>query len=239
MEKNISKISFTSNIKFVSYPKYRELANNLNTISVHEMYKVDQVRDIEDLGATDGIVCCLAGTLDLLKESTSKIFHWFPDELFKNHNLSKERLKEISENIQNIKNIEKYKIFAIGGISKDFPGNHFLSLKCLGFFKRNLKQIDPQNVTLFFAQNAKGVKNWKHTSESAFIHNKKNDTYYVNCRKFVYNSPENPSDQSGFWHDLLDKDEIKEHFGLIIASPKDTFFTEKNAEAIPQTFWRK
>lgn len=239
MENNISKINFTSNIRFVSYPKYKKLAGNLDNIAVHEMYSIDQVRDIDSLGTTEEIICCLAGTINLLKKAKSKIFHWFPSELFKDHPLSKKRLKEIGDYIQNTKNIERYKIVAIGGISKAFPGNHFLSLKCLGFFKRKLKEVNPQNITLFFAQNAKGAKNWKHTPESALIYNKKSDTYYVNCRKFIYNIPEDSKDHTGYWKDLLDKDEIKEHFSLIIASPKDKFFAGKKAEEIPYTFWRK
>lgn len=239
MQNNVSKINFTSNIRFVPYPRYVKLAGNPKTISVGEMYKMEHVQDIEGLGSTDGIRICLAGTMNLLKKSISKIFHWYPKELFKHHALSKERLKAISNNVENIEDIDKYKIFAIGGVSKGFPGQNFSSLRCLGFFKSKLKKVKPENITLFFAQNTKGAKDWKQTPRSAFVYSEKNDTYYVNCQKFIYNAPEDPNDHTGYWKDLLDKNEIKEHFGLIIASPKDKFFTENNPKVIPHTFWEE
>lgn len=215
MDNKTSNINFTSNIRFISYKGYEKLASMPNTAFVKEIHNLRQVETIKNQGATNGVIYCIAGVVKDFNEKTTKLFHWFPNLLLTE--FSTVRI-DILKNELNLLSKHKIKGFLIGGITKGPDGTdpkfgHKLSTKLINIIKAPFKNARKADFTLFFSQDAKHVDS-KHRPEAAFVYNKKNDTYYVNCKKY----------ENEKWNDLLDANKIRDHFDYINISEKDKVF---------------
>ncbi len=249
MQNKVQNISFTSNIRFVSNSKYTKLSSSVHTKVVKEMSHAAEARTVEKCGATSGIVFCIGGILKDLEYKNNFIFHWFPTEIVSDKPKSQyirnaESLKTFIKNIPENSNL---KGLLIGGLAKGSPKESLLSIRLLNLLKRSAKHIQKQDFSVFFSQKADGVKFESLWPEAAFVYNKPLDTYYVNCKKFQYIDPSNTKDARGLWIDLLDKNEIRDHFDYISISPNDKVFIgskqipneefNKNKKSLSEFLW--
>lgn len=228
---NNTNISFKSNIRFIPYKNYRELADAPKIEVVREMWHMGHVKEVVNRGATEGIQYCLAGIMNNIKEKRDFIFHWWPDLLYNSKGKKFEHLIEIGKTLKNLAQKEKLKGLVIGGTSKmcDFDKSQY-SLKLLNYLKKSIKMSDKKDFTIFFSQNSKNAD--FIFPETAFVYKKNNDTYYVNCRDV--------DDSKEGLFDLLNKNEIRDHFGLIhIAGGDKIFLGLDSQEQIPNEFWNK
>lgn len=193
---------------------------------VSEMWQLKQVEEVHENGATKEIIYCVAGIIKDIEKKSDYIFHWFPSKMFNCDSSPTKYQLEIKDALQDIAKTKEVKGFLIGGISKKDAFVNFLSMKLINFIKTPFKKTEQKDFTMFFSQNAKYSSYWERP-QSAFIYNKKNDTYYVNCK----------TSRNEKWHDLLNKDEIRNHFEYISISPHDKVFIGR--EQISNDFFNK
>ena len=238
MENKVSNISFTSKIRFVPSITVDKIIQKTLTVPVTEMFEVNHVKKINKTGATKRVLYCVAGLLKDIKYKENKIFHWFPNRVVDDTYPCKCRSEKLKLAMSTLSEKNEYKGFLIGGILRDHPFENWLSAKMINLLKRGFKHVEKKDFTMFFSQDAKNIKNLElHVPESSFVYCEKNDTYYVNCKKYIYNDLDNYQDESGVWHDLLDKNEIRNHFEYISVSPNDRVFA--GGEEVPKSFWDK
>ena len=229
MQNSVSNISFTSNIRFVPYPKYREISDMglFGTKFVEEMHDISKIRHITNRGATESIIYCLAGMVQNLKSKKHFLSHWFPKKIVKNNKICERNSKKLASKLNKISANNKFKGVFFGLISEDFIEENKMGKKLFKLFKDNFKIPNKKDYTLFLFQDAKGLKSTDDWPTINFVYSKKDDTYYVNCRKTIDKKI----------HDLLTKDEIRNHFGVILPSKNDKFFV--GDEQVPNGFWTK
>lgn len=231
----ISNINFTSNIRFIPYNRYKKLTNLYQTKFVKEMSNIDEICEFEQNCATEEIIQCLAGVFMDLKNKINQVFHLYPDKLYNGLGQKLINLIQIGDKLIEMIKTGAFKGALFGGITLDNHSPSKLCLKLFNFFKKIFKACEEKDITIFFAQNAKGKE--YSQPQTAFIYCKKNDTYYVNCRNGRYNYKIKTCDT---WQDLLDKYEIRDHFDYIHVSPKDKVFIGfESKETIPNEFWNK
>lgn len=229
MQNNVSNISFTSNIKFVSNSRYQKIANLPKTIIVEEMAQVKNVQKVKNGAATKDIIFCIAGMAGVIKKFKKKadfIFHWQPKAIFKDTLKEREGAKKIGEKIRNIPAERSLKGFLFGGLSKDYSEENWSGMRMLNFLDNNIKHLKKSDFTVFLFQDS-DVLMKEELPQCAFVYHKKNDTCYVNCRKTI----------NEHWHDLLDENQIRDHFGYIKISPEDKIFIGNRQ--VPNEFWGK
>lgn len=233
MNENFSSVSFTSNIRFIPFSRYEKIAKEPDATRVSEMWNLNHVREIENKakGATDGIIYCVAGIIKNVEKTTGQkvdfLFHWFPKPMFEGDRFyCSGQHSELKEAIKNAAKSKDSKGFLIGGISKDAPYSNSLSLRLINFLKHPFKKEHRNHFTMFFSQDCKDADIY-HRPKSAFVYDKKTDTYYVNCQK----------DVKGKFRDLMNKDKIKQHFDYIHISPEDKVFIGR--EQVPREFFNK
>lgn len=198
-------------------------ANFPDAVNVGEMWHIEKVKDVQNLGATKDAMCCLAGIFKNLTQETCSIFHWFPEFVFrkqkqgsvKNSDAIKATLKAIPET-------DKLEGLLIGGLAGSFYNKDIsdLSKKMLVLLKRNLKHVKNQDFTVFFSQVGSCRTDWP---ASSFAYSNDSDTYFINCRKMA--------------GELLTPQEIKDNFEYIHISPKDSVFFGDTQ--IPNNFFEK
>jgi len=229
MQNNVSNISFTSNIRFVPYPKYREIADMglFGTKFAEEIHDISKVRNITNRGATEEIIFCLAGMVQNLKSKKLFLSHWFPTKIVEDDRRCKRNSKKLASKLNKISANNQFKGVFFGLISEDFIKENKMGKKLFKLFKDNFKIPNKKDYTLFLFQDAKDLKSTDNWPKINFVYSKRDDTYYVNCRKTIGKKI----------HDLLTKDEIRNHFGVILPSNNDKFFV--GDEQVPNNFWTK
>lgn len=237
MQNNISNntnISFKSNIRFISNREYKNLLNRIPGVYAREMSDLKYAELIKDNGLTDGIKFCVAGVLNNLTKGEDFIFHWFPNCMFRGifNQYKLPNLIEITDKLKEVKKSDELKGFLIGGLSKSIKKDkNKISLRLLNALKRPFKLQERTKFTMFFSQNFNKL-NGKYP-ESAFAYSKSKDTYYVNAGSYA------GFDEQRF-ADLLDKDEIRDHFDFIhVADDDKVFIGSDSQERIPNEFWKK
>ena len=229
MKKNISNISFTSNIKFVSNSRYQKIANLPRTIIVEEMAKVENVQKVKNSGATKDIIFCIAGMVGVIKKFKKRsdfIFHWQPKAIFKDTLEERASAKKIGKKMKSIPAQRDLKGFLFGGLSKDYSKENWSAMRMINFLEQNIKHIKKRDFSVFLFQDSYVLAS-EELPQCAFVYHKKNDTCYVNCRKMI----------NEHWQDLLDKNQIYQHFGYIKISPQDKVFIGN--KPVSNEFWNK
>lgn len=236
---NNSNISFKSNIRFVPSKEYKELLTNLGAKFVGEMWNINSVSEIKSCCYTDHINQCIAGVLKIpngISNVKQLIFHWFPDRLYENTVQNKDNLIQIGKKLEEFSKVGKLKGFIIGGTSRKCHVQSLyenkLSIKLFNFLKKPFKLRKKDNFTIFFSQKTK-KREFINFAESDFIYSKKNDTYYVNCSEFL-------GSKEPRWEDILEKNDIRNHFDFIhVADDDKVFIGSDSQEQIPNEFWNK
>ncbi|MFA7657945.1 MAG: hypothetical protein WCY19_00765 [Candidatus Gastranaerophilaceae bacterium] len=222
MNNNVSNINFTSNIKFVPYKRYKKIVSLPNIVIVEQLGTIKNIK-VKSGGAVEQIVFCLAGVVKVLRKKLPLVLHLQPKHILKD---STDR-KQIETTIRKIKPSRTIKGFLIGLLSQDCLKENLSGRKLLSLLRQNTKHIQKKDFTMFLFQDAENIVYEGELPESAFVYHKKNDTYYVNCRKML----------NEYWHDLLDEKEIRDHFGYISVSPEDKVFIGNRQ--VPNKFWNK
>lgn len=229
MENRVSNLSFTSNIKFVPYSRYERIADMglLGTKFLYEMCDPRKITRITNRGVTDQIIYCLSGVVQNIKNKRAFLFHWQPKKIVKDNEECRNATAKISKSLKNISAKNKFKGVLFGLISKDFAEENRWGKDLFKLLKKNFKIPNKKDYTMFLFQDAKGLKSTDDWPKINFVYCKRNDTFYVNCRKTI----------DGKWQDLRTKEQIRDHFGVIIPSANDKIFIGN--EQVPNSFWAK
>lgn len=232
-------INFTSSIRFVSYAEFDKFLKAPKTKVVDQMGTLNEVCGIENLVATKNIVQCLGGRLENQKSTNlinkiydvfDVIFHWFPNNFYDRSNkkyIESNELIKIGDKLHEMQ-LDKLKGAIFGGLSVKNSDAGTLSLKLINFFKKHLKTCKQKDFTAFFGQNTRDKE--YYLPMTSFIYCRKNDTYYVNCRKC--------NSKNEF--DVLGEYMVRDFFDYIFVSQNDKVFMGlKSKEAIPNEFWNK
>lgn len=216
MQNNISNVTFSSKINFVSPPKLqRYLPKTAVKVEAGDLSTAKNLGK-DGKGYTDEIIYCIAGLLK--RGGDNWLFHFYPKEILANFEPLKKAVEAIPSN-------EKLKGLLIGGLnvnengaSKKFKTAKHKSCELMRKIDSVFKRFTDKDFSIFFGQ--------KRTSKcpiSDLFYEVDKDTYHISM------SEVNVDD---LWDDGKSNDEIptvekiKAAFRFIQISPNDEVFID-------------
>lgn len=222
-----NNINFTQKIKFVPRKTIRRRARGFGVTRIKEIWDVKSVKEIKRKGVTDGVVYCLVGIFKRNNDRSPKIFHFFPDKFYDKAEFHANKyLNNFRVAWSNLFKDVKSRIFIIGGGAKGHVKEGGWSED---LFKELMVPIEgnPSHECTFFV-GQKVREGYSDRPTLAFVHSKwRNTTYVTVVRKKL----------TGESVDMLDKNEIKDHFELIKVSDKDKVYVM--GKRVANAFWKE
>lgn len=217
-----------------------------NVTCVGEMKHLSDIKEINTCATTDRVLFCISGIFKKmkgLKRFQDRIYHFFtPNTLVKYHGDENQQNLLLSF-VYSLTKIRKPKGLIIGGYSQNLKyidkkgmpvSTSEMSLDMLHFLKKPFKEKTKKtrkckvDLSFFLFQKNKNI-GVPSRPVSAFLYDKVNDVYYVNCilekrdRSFV---------------NVMKKSDIRRHFRFMHVSDNDRVFIGlNNKKPIKNSYW--